>query len=102
MKTVFISQPFSGRTEKEIFDERKTIKTYLENIYGEDVVIIDQYHQIKPNGAGKFWYLSQDILMMEKADIICFSKNWEKAKGCRVEHELVVSYGLPYLIYPDN
>ena len=94
MKPLFISQPFSGRTEEEVFEERAKILSKVEEIYKEKFSVIDQYHQTAPEGAGRFYYLSQDILMMDKADLIAFSPDWKSAKGCRVEHELAVAYGL--------
>ncbi len=94
MKQLFISQPFSGRTEEEVFEERARILSKVEAIYKEKFSVIDQYHQTAPEGAGRFYYLSQDILMMDKADLIAFSPDWKLAKGCRVEHELATVYGL--------
>lgn len=94
MKQLFISQPFSGRTEEEIFEERVKILNKVEAIYKDKFSVIDQYHQTAPIGAGRFYYLSQDIFMMDKADLIVFSPNWKSAKGCRVEHELATVYGL--------
>ncbi len=94
MKKLFISQPFSGRTEEEVFEERAEILSKIEEIYKEEFSVIDQYHQTAPKGAGRFYYLSQDVLMMDKADLIAFSPNWKSAKGCRVEHELATEYGL--------
>lgn len=94
MKKLFISQPFSGRAEEEVFEERAKIQRKVEEIQKEDFVVIDQYHQTAPEGAGRFYYLSQDILMMDEVDLIAFSPNWRSAKGCRVEHELALAYGL--------
>lgn len=94
MKTLFVSQPFKGKTEEEVFSQRRMIKDKIEELIGEECLVIDQYHQTAPEGAGRFYYLSQDILMMDEADIIVFSPDWMTAKGCRVEHELAVSYGL--------
>lgn len=94
MRKLFISQPFSGRTEKEVFEERAKIQKKIEAIYKEEFTVIDQYHQIAPKGAGRFYYLSNDILMMDEADLIAFSPSWKSAKGCRVEHELALAYGL--------
>ena len=76
MKKLFISQPFSGRTEEEVFEERAKIQRKVEEIQKEEFVVIDQYHQIAPEGAGRFYCLSQDILMMDEADLIAFSPDW--------------------------
>lgn len=94
MKTLFVSQPFKGRTEEEVFEQRRLIKEKIEELIKEECLVIDQYHQTAPEGAGRFYYLSQDILMMDDADIVAFSPDWMMAKGCRVEHELAVAYGL--------
>ena len=32
--------------------------------------------------------------VVDKADLIAFSPDWQSAKGCRVEHELATAYGL--------
>lgn len=94
MKKLFISQPFRGRTEEEVFEERKKIHKIVEEIEKEEFLVIDQYHQIAPEGASRFYYLSQDILLMDTADLIAFSPDWGLAKGCRVEHELALAYDL--------
>lgn len=95
---LFVSQPFHGRTEKEIFEERETIVHFMNELFpGNEYEVIDQYHQEKPDGEGRLWHLSQDILMMEKADMVVFAPGWEKAKGCRVEHEVAEGYGLKYV-----
>lgn len=97
MKKIFISQPFKGRTEEEVFEERGRLQKMVEEVYGEPVEVIDQYHQTASKGAGRFYYLSQDLLMMGEADLIVFSRNWHTAKGCMVEHELARVYGLNYV-----
>ena len=39
---VFISQPFKGRTDKEISDERDAVIEYLKQKY-DDISIIDSF-----------------------------------------------------------
>ena len=94
MRKLFVSQMFHGRTEEEIFEERAQIVEKIEHLFEEKFEVIDQYHQSKPEGSGKFYYLSQDILMIENADIVVFAPNWHEASGCRVEHELCLVYGI--------
>lgn len=90
---LFISQPFHGRTEEEIFEERRRILEKAKLLFGDAIDVIDQYHQEKPDGEGKLWYLSQDILMMEKATWVIFSPKWKEARGCRIEHMICEEYG---------
>lgn len=41
MKQLFISQPFSGRTEEEVFEERTKILRKVEAIFKEKFLVID-------------------------------------------------------------
>lgn len=48
MKRLFISQPFTGKTEEEIFEIRKKVEKFVVDFIGEEVEVIDQYHQDAP------------------------------------------------------
>jgi len=37
--------------------------------------------------------LSQSIRYIGKVDALYFMKGWEKARGCKIEHEVAVEYG---------
>ena len=39
------------------------------------------------------YYLSKSIEFIGKADVIYFMKGWEKARGCKIEHEVAAEYG---------
>ena len=39
------------------------------------------------------YMLSQSIRYIGKVDALYFMKGWEKARGCKVEHEVAVEYG---------
>lgn len=94
MKKLFISQPFHGRTEEEIFKERDYISRKVEELLDEKFYVIDQYHQDAPVVCPRFYYLSNDILMIEEADLIVFAPNFINAKGCMVEWALCRAYEL--------
>lgn len=94
---IFYSQPFHGRTQKAIFTERIIVQRYLSTKFNH-VDIIDQYHQVKPdNVESKLWYLSNDLVLMDSADLVVFSPDWEKAKGCLVERGVCDIYEIPYM-----
>ena len=38
------------------------------------------------------WFLSKSIEYLAQADIIFFMKGWEKARGCKIEHQIAVEY----------
>lgn len=37
-------------------------------------------------------YLSKSIEIIGKVDCLYFMKGWEKARGCKIEHEVAVNY----------
>lgn len=101
VETIFISQPFTGKTEEEIIKERENIVEWLKKIRGGDYIIIDQYHQSEPpvdsSNMKRVWYLGNSIRMMSTADLVVFSENWALAKGCVIEHKVVDEYGIKYI-----
>ena len=101
MKRLFISQPFTGKTEEEVFVIRKTIEKSITELIGE-VEVIDQYHQDAPPNPGRLFYLGNSIKLMGSADIVCFSSDWKDAPGCRVEMSVCLEYGIPHMIIDSN
>lgn len=96
MKKVFISQPMRGKTNDEILLERdKAIKTIKETI-NDDIEIIDSFlKQEVPDGVNKpLWCLARSINLLSIADIAYFISGWDQARGCKIEHECAVQYGL--------
>lgn len=96
---VFISQAMNGVPEEEIMELREKATKYLEKRFSEfEIEVIDSYHHKDvPNNAGRLWYLGTSIRMMGEADIVVFLYNWVSAKGCRIEHNVCKSYGIPHM-----
>ena len=42
-------------------------------------------------------YLGRSIEVLAKADLAVFMNGWEKARGCRIEHQTAKDYGIPTL-----
>ena len=40
------------------------------------------------------WHLGESLMILSTADIAYFVKGWDKARGCKIEHECAVQYGL--------
>lgn len=97
MKTikVFYSQPMNGRSIKEICEERikmqQEFMEFLEEQGCTDYILqdvnahFDLPAEILPYEPGILYYLGRSIQAMDRADYVCFSKNWTNAKGCLVE-----------------
>lgn len=96
MKKLFISQPMNGKTNEEILAVReKAIDSAKKNL-GDDVEVIDSYFEdYNPeNGCVPLKYLSKSLELLADADIAYFAKGWEDARGCRIENQCAIAYGI--------
>ena len=91
---VFISQPMNGKTREEIEETYEKCYERCKERYGEDVVIMNNYIEIAPKHASPLWYLGESIKRLSEANAAYFAKGWENARGCRIENQCAIEYGL--------
>lgn len=93
MAKLFISQPMRGKTDDEILQEREAAISAAKESTGEDVEVLDSFFQgadlTKP-----LEYLGESIKMLAQADIAYFAPGWQEARGCKIEHECAIQYGV--------
>lgn len=94
MKKLFISQPMRGKTDEEILAERKKAIESAERNLGESVEVIDSFFQNAPVDARPLWFLGKSLELLSTADIAYFAKGWEDARGCRIENQCAIEYGI--------
>lgn len=94
MKKLFISQPMRGKTDEEILAERKKTIESAERNLGEPVEVIDSFFQNAPADARPLWFLGKSLELLSTADIAYFAKGWEDARGCRIENQCAIEYGI--------
>ena len=94
MKKLFILQPMRGKTDEEILAERKKAIESAERNLGEPVEVIDSFFQNAPADARPLWFLGKSLELLSTADIAYFAKGWEDARGCRIENQCAVEYGI--------
>ena len=91
MKKIMISQPMKGKTNEEIRKEREHLVTNIES--NGDIVLDTIFDEAPKNVDEAIWLLSKSIEYLAQADVIFFMKGWEKARGCKIEHQVAVEYG---------
>lgn len=96
MKKVFISQPMRGKTETEILTERKRIIEEIQASIGDHEVLDTYFDDFGP-GAKPLQYLAKSLWMLADADCAYFAPGWQDARGCRIEHDGAVAYGITVL-----
>lgn len=97
MKKLFISQPMKGKTDAEILAEREKAIQSAKRELGEDVEVIGSFFQGAPADARPLWFLGKSLELLSGADIAYFAKDWETARGCRIENQCAIEYGIPVI-----
>ena len=100
---VFISQAMRGLTDEEILKTReeaiKFAKTTIGLASGDTVEIIDSFFQSAPTEAKPLWFLGKSLELLSTADVSLFVGDWQNARGCRIEHECCVQYGISRIYF---
>lgn len=90
MKKLFISQLMKGKTDKEIEAERAKAVEEAKAVLNDDVEVIDSFFKEAPVDAKPLWFLGKSIELLSGADAAYFAKNWDKYRGCKIEHSCAV------------
>ncbi len=93
---VFISQPMAGKSAEEILNERNRIINLVNQKYGH-CHILDSYFddfEVDKSVNKPLAYLAESIELLAYADVAVFAHGWDKARGCAIEHECAVKYGI--------
>lgn len=102
-----ISQPMAGKTEEEIIETREKAIAALRK-RGYQVVNTlftdEQYSREAMESRGvvqiPLCFLAKSLENMSLCHAAYFCKGWENARGCRIEHDAAVAYGLE-IIYEE-
>lgn len=95
-KTIFISQPMGGRSDDEINAERRRVIEIARQQFGEVDALETFFSDFGP-AAKPLDYLARSIEFLAKADAAIFAPGWQDARGCRIEHQCAVDYGIPVM-----
>ena len=89
---IMISQPMSGLTEKQIREKAGII---IKGIEAEGHEVIDTIftEEAPENIDEAIYFLAKSIEAIGKVDAVFFMKGWEKARGCKIEHQVATEYG---------
>jgi len=107
MKKAMLSQPMAGKTDAEIVATRERAVAALESA-GYTVVntlFTDDWYSpdaMKERGVVQIplCFLAKSLENMSLCHAAYFCKGWENARGCRIEHEAAIAYGLE-VIYEE-
>lgn len=99
---VYISQPMNGKTDKEILLERERAVAEIERYFPNDQVKVLDSFKPENKRENPLAALASNLSLMACADIVYFVSGWKDARGCRIEHDCAVEYGIPRIEEDDN
>lgn len=96
-----LSQPMAGKTDEEIAATRERAIAKLEAM-GYEVVntlFTDEWYSdesMKKRGVVQvpLCFLAKSLENMSLCHAAYFCEGWQDARGCRIEHDAAVAYGL--------
>lgn len=101
---VMLSQPMAGKTDEEIIATRdKAVKTLTEKGYEVvNTLFTDEWYSkenMEKRGVVQIplCFLAKSLENMSLCHAAYFCKGWEQARGCRIEHDAAIAYGLQIL-----
>lgn len=103
-----LSQPMNGKTDLEIVETREKAIKRLKDL-GYDIVntlFTDEWYskeEMAKRGVVQIplCFLAKSLENMSLCHAAYFCKGWETARGCKIEHEAAVAYGLT-IIYEEE
>ena len=108
MMKAMLSQPMAGKTDEEIIATREKAIKALE-ARGYEIVntlFTDEWYNrenMEKRGVVQIplCFLAKSLENMSLCHAVYFCKGWELARGCRLEHDAAVAYGLT-VIYEED
>lgn len=104
MKKAMLSQPMAGKTDEEIAKTRAKAINALEAKGYRVVNTLFEFsdRNLKKRGVAQIplYFLAKSLENMSLCHAVYFCKGWENARGCKIEHDAAVAYGLD-IIYEE-
>lgn len=95
MTKVFISQPMKDKTEQEILEERANMFQLAKESFPDAELIDSYFNDYKPStGNVGLKYLAKSLELLADADVAYFAPRWDMYRGCRIENECAIEYGI--------
>lgn len=98
MKKVFISQPMNGKTSGEIATDRADAMEMALELCGDVEIINSVFTDTVDAKNEPLYNLGRSLMLMAEADVVIFCPGWERARGCRIEHDAALMYGVGMIV----
>lgn len=100
-KLAMISQPMAGRSTREIDDARNRAVAEMarRGYYAVNTFFTGAWYgteKLEEQGVVQIplHFLAKSLEKMSFCHAVYFCRGWQDARGCRIEHDAAVAYGL--------
>lgn len=98
---VMISQPMAGKNDDSILKTRDKIIEKFDKLHIDVIPSLFETDAPSESYNPAVFYLGRTIVeCLHQVDAVYFADGWEKARGCRIEHQICQEYGIKCL-YSD-
>ena len=102
---VMISMPMAGKHDEPVFMNSSVKEEYnniVEHFKNLPIAVVDTYFtdDISNISRPDIYFLAKSILAMQDVDAVYFADGWRNARGCEIEHQICMKYGIKTL-YSD-
>lgn len=105
---IFIAQKMTGLTDEQIEEKRNRIASACSRYYGDDVIILDQFHleydvpeDVTSDSGIGIYLLGRSLQILAKADLVVFDDDISTSKGSLVEEFVTKTYNIPTITYKE-
>lgn len=95
MKKLFISQPMRGKTDEEILKERKVLIADVYMKTHEEIEVIESFLRAPRLTQRRCGIWAKASSCWAPLIFVVFAPGWQDYRGCRIEHDAAVAYGIP-------
>ena len=100
---IFIAQKMTGLTDEQIESTRNKIIELCKEKYGNDAIILDQFHlpddvpkDVYDKHSEGIYLLGRSLQILAKADIVVFAPDYNNSKGSLIEEKVCEIYEIPH------
>ena len=92
-----VSQPMNGLTAEQIVNNRRKAIQYA---YDNEHDVLNSHfteftdRDLESCKHKSLYYLAKSIEVMAKCDVVYFCLDYDMYRGCKIEHDVALAYGL--------
>ena len=99
MKLISVSGKYRGNVAENIHKAREAAIQVWKMRHVALTPHLNTIHFENDCGIPDDWYITGDLIMLERVDGILMLEGWKESEGARIEHDFAVANGIP--IYYD-